>query len=96
MVVKEMKDSKAPGTDDITSDIIKVGGEGITQHLVGLYNQRLDEKRIPVCWKEAKVILLYKKGEKTDIQNYRPIYQPVITCVQNFHKDNTEQNKRSA
>ncbi|XP_072051799.1 uncharacterized protein [Amphiura filiformis] len=62
MAVKEMKDSKAPGTDDITSDIIKIGGEGITQHLVGLYNQILDEKRIPVCWKEAKVILLYKKA----------------------------------
>ncbi|XP_072048745.1 uncharacterized protein [Amphiura filiformis] len=29
MAVKEMKDSKAPGTDDITSDIIKIGGEGL-------------------------------------------------------------------
>ncbi|XP_072046971.1 uncharacterized protein [Amphiura filiformis] len=68
MAVKEMKDSKAPGTDEITSDIIKIGGAGITQHLVGLYNQKLKKKRIPVCWKEAKVILLYKKGEKTDIK----------------------------
>ncbi|XP_072048312.1 uncharacterized protein [Amphiura filiformis] len=97
--VKEMKDSKAPGTDDITSDIIKVGGAGITQHLVGLYNQILDEKRIPVCWKEAKVILLYKKGEKTDIKTYRPIsllshvYKIFTRIIQNRIKGVLDENQ---
>ncbi|XP_072033244.1 uncharacterized protein [Amphiura filiformis] len=37
MAVKEMKDSKAAGIDGITSDIIKIGGEDITQHLSVLF-----------------------------------------------------------
>ena len=73
MAIKAMKDNKAPGTDDITSDIIKIGGEEITEELAKLYNQIMDEKKIPTSWKEAKIILLYKKGDKTDIKNYRPI-----------------------
>ena len=73
VAIKEMKDNKAPGTDDITSDIIKIGGARIIKELTKLYNQIMEEKRIPVCWKEAKIILLHKKGDKTDIKNYRPI-----------------------
>ena len=65
---KEMKDNKAPGTDDITSDIIKIGGRETIRELTKLYNQILDKRRIPSCWKEAKVILLFKKGDKTDIK----------------------------
>ena len=68
-----MKDYKAPGTDDITSDIFKIGGEEISKHLVKLYNQILHDKQIPKKWKEAKIILLHKKGDKADIKNYRPI-----------------------
>ena len=73
VAINEMKDNKAPGTDDITSDIIKIGGDETTAELAKLYNQILDEKRIPACWKEAKVILLFKKGDKTDIKNYRDL-----------------------
>ena len=50
---KEMKDNKAPGTDDITSDIIKIGGRETIRELTKLYNQILDERRILSCWKEA-------------------------------------------
>ena len=54
VAITEMKDNKAPGTDDITSGIIKIGGAGITKELTKLYNQIMEEKRIPVYWKEAK------------------------------------------
>ena len=33
---KEMKDNKAPGTDDITSDIIKIGGRETIRELTKL------------------------------------------------------------
>ncbi|XP_072014755.1 uncharacterized protein [Amphiura filiformis] len=32
-MIKELKDSKAPGTDKMTLLLIKIGGEEITQHL---------------------------------------------------------------
>ena len=73
LAVKQMKKNKAPGLDEITSDIIKIGGEQIYTQLASLYNQILTERKIPKEWKEAKVILLHKKGDKEDIKNYRPI-----------------------
>ena len=33
----------------------------------------LDANRIPTEWTDANVILLFKKGEKEDLRNYRPI-----------------------
>jgi len=71
--IKQMKKNKAPGIDEITSDIIKEGGKETVTQLVKLYNQIMQERKIPVTWKEAKVILLHKKGDKADIKNYRPI-----------------------
>ena len=71
--IKQMKDNKAPGIDDISSDVYKEGGTEVIEQLTGLYNQILKEKKLPQSWKEAKIILLYKKGDKADIKNYRPI-----------------------
>ena len=41
VAIKEMKDNKAPGTDDITSDIIKMGGAGITKELTKKLQTRM-------------------------------------------------------
>ena len=65
VAVKQMKDNKAPGNDDLSNDIFKTGGDEINKQLV--YNPIL--RKIPVKWKEAKIILLHKKA---DIKNYRP------------------------
>lgn len=99
LALKQMKDSKAPGTDEITSDIIKIGGTEIIKQLVSLYNQILNEKKIPTCWKEAKIILLHKKGDKTDIKNYRPIsllshvYKVFTRIIQNRIKNLLDENQ---
>lgn len=61
LAVKQMKENKAPGTDDITSDIFKIGGDEIYTQLAKLYNNIIQEKTIPKCWKDAKIILLHKK-----------------------------------
>ena len=59
--------------DGITSDIIKLGQPVALIYLTNIFNNILKAKQIPVSCHEAKVIILFKKGDPRDIKNYRPI-----------------------
>ena len=62
-----------------TSDIIKLGGGGgggvemVLTYLINIFNNILKTKQIPDSWHEAKMVILFKKGDPKDTQNYRPI-----------------------
>ena len=71
--LKEMKQNKAPGIDLLTCDIIKLGGKEALTQITKIFNTILKNRKIPTEWKEAKVIILHKKGDRRDIRNYRPI-----------------------
>lgn len=71
--IKDMKTNKATGDDDISIDMIREGGENLLSKITKLLNICLKEAEIPKAWKNANVILLYKKGENTKLDNYRPI-----------------------
>jgi len=38
-----------------------------------LFNKCLNDSDIPKSWKNALIILVYKKGGPTELKNYRPI-----------------------
>lgn len=71
--IDELKTEKAPGHDGITNDLLIHGKEVICPKLQELFNRILYEVEIPNQWTISKIILLYKKGLKEDISNYRPI-----------------------
>ena len=71
--LKEMKNNKAPGNDQLTSDIISLGGDEALKQITKIFNQILKHRKIPTEWKEAKIIIIHKKGDRKDIKNYRPI-----------------------
>ena len=71
--LKEMKKNKAPGNDQLTSDIIRLGGSEAVKQITAIFNNILHTQKIPPEWKEAKIIILFKKGDRKDIKNYRPI-----------------------
>lgn len=52
--------------------MLKVGGKALEKELLVLLNRCLEE-RVPDSWQNAKVILLLKKGDCTNMENYRPI-----------------------
>ena len=68
-----MKRHKAQGMDGITSDIIKLGGPIVLTYLTNIFNNILRTKQTPDSWHEAKIVILFKKGDPKDIKNYRPI-----------------------
>ena len=59
--------------DGITSDIIKLVGPIVLTYLTNIFNNILKTKQIPDSWHEAKIVILFKKGDPKDIKNYRPI-----------------------
>ena len=68
-----MKGGKAPGKDDISIDLLKVGERKLNDRIATLSTKCLDTNRIPTEWTDANTIFLFKKGEKEDLRNYRPI-----------------------
>ncbi|CAG4950935.1 unnamed protein product [Colias eurytheme] len=71
--LKSMKNEKAPGEDGVPVELLKLGGKTALLELQRLFNQVLMEGITPKPWKNALVTLIYKKGEKTQLNNYRPI-----------------------
>ncbi|KAL0810788.1 hypothetical protein ABMA28_010105 [Loxostege sticticalis] len=71
--LSKVKSGKTGGEDGIVPEMLKEGGESLIAELADLFNWCLSEGNIPKNWENAIVILLYKKGCKADLNNYRPI-----------------------
>ncbi|XP_037803588.1 uncharacterized protein LOC119598012 [Penaeus monodon] len=72
VIIKSLKHS-APGHDDISSEIIKECASEIIPHLKDLINKSFKTGIFPSHLQIAKVVPIYKKGDKTLPGNYRPI-----------------------
>lgn len=68
-----MKNSKATGTDGISSDIFKIFSENGLQNLIDFFNEIIESEKIPDQWLESTMNLIHKKGDSKDLSNYRPI-----------------------
>lgn len=71
--LREMKNNKTPGDDDIAIEAIKKGGNTILLKLCQLFNACLLNGVTPSQWDRAIIIILHKKGDITNLENYRPI-----------------------
>ena len=72
-VLKSLDTSKATGPDGISSKMLKETALSITPSLTRLIKLSISTASVPKCWKQANVLPIYKKGEKSDFGNYRPV-----------------------
>ena len=61
--IKETKNGKAPGADQITAELFKVSRGASVKELTRLFRQVWDEERIPDKWKKGLIVKLPKKGD---------------------------------
>ena len=72
-----LKVHKAPGPDGLTARVLKKCSSEIAPILAFIYNESLAQGTVPDDWRQAPV---YKKGEKYDAANYRPVSLTCICC----------------
>lgn len=72
-VIQRMPDNKSPGSDEINMNIIKNNSKTLAPILTEITNNCLSTGIYPDTLKKVIVTPVFKKGEKTDPGNYRPI-----------------------
>ncbi|VDL86996.1 unnamed protein product [Nippostrongylus brasiliensis] len=73
LAVETMSKGKSPGSDGITVEMLLACGQKLFSALAQRFTRYVTMCEIPAAWKRSKTILLFKKGDKEDLANYRPI-----------------------
>jgi hypothetical protein len=79
-IVKKLKLSSSPGPDGITPLFLKNIIANIAEPLSKLFNVCLSTGHVPIDWKIAHVIPIFKKGNPQLPSNYRPVSLTSILC----------------
>ena len=77
-LLKNLKPNKASGPDNIGPRVLKELADIIADPLTRIFRRSLRDGQVPRDWKHARVAPIFKKGQKYDPANYRPIS---LTCV---------------
>ena len=80
-VCKHLPAGKSPGPDGIPNEFYTIHRELLTGGLTAALNEAHVEGKLPLTMREGDVSILYKKKERTDLRNYRP-----ISLLQNDYK----------
>ena len=70
---RDINTMKSSGIDEISSRVCKDAFLVLGQQLVHLFNTSLSTCHFLEAWKRAKVIPLFKGGNREDVSNYRPV-----------------------
>nr|KAG5702939.1 hypothetical protein BaRGS_034712 [Batillaria attramentaria] len=71
--IKQLRNGKATGSDNIPAEALKADVEASTEMLYPLFRKIWEEEQIPREWKEGHLIKLPKKGDLSSCSNYRGI-----------------------
>ena len=80
MKIRDMKYNKSPGVDGIPPKLLLEIEEQISIPLATFFNLSLEEGIVPLEWKEANIIPLFKKGSRNKSENYRPMSLTSVIC----------------
>ncbi|VDL86622.1 unnamed protein product, partial [Nippostrongylus brasiliensis] len=85
--IESMPRGKAPGTDKLSVELLQACGDKLYCALAKRFTVYISECKVPAAWKKSSAVLLFKKGDKEDLENYRPItllpvlYKVFTRCI---------------
>jgi len=71
--LRSLKTNKAVGLDKLSARLLKDASDVIAPVLTELINKSFADGEFPKVWKSAKVYALFKGGDKSQKDSYRPI-----------------------
>ena len=72
--VESLPNNKAPGSDGITAEVLKLGGQALLSVMYPLYKAVRAWGVVPSNWNTAVLHMIWKgKGRRDEIDKYRPI-----------------------
>ena len=77
-LLSNINSNKAQGPDGIHGKILKNCAVGLAFPLTCIFRTSYNSGYIPDEWKLANVVPIFKKGDKSNVENYRPIS---LTCL---------------
>ena len=78
-ILGSLKVNKACRPDGISHRMLKYTCRTTAVPLCKLFNMSLQRLTYPTIWKSATVIPIFKKGDRSEVSDYRPI--SLISCV---------------
>ena len=72
-IIKNLDPNKSHGHDTLSICMLKLCGESIYQPLNLFFKSCLGTGQFPSEWRKAKVVLVFKKGDKQLLKNHCPI-----------------------
>ena len=78
-LLTNLNPSKAAGPDQLHPRFLKEVAEELSPLYTALFQKSLEEGYVPMQWRTANVTPVFKKGEKYDPANYRPVSLTAIT-----------------
>ena len=80
--IKSIKLSKPSGIENISTKVIKDSLWALAHQFTWLLNSSIRTSQIPDDWKKARVSLIPKDGDLSDINNFRPIaILPIVSKI---------------
>ena len=77
-LLSNLKEHKAKGPDEIPTILLKRLSTSVSPALTLIFQASLHQCKIPMEWKTANIVSVFKNGDRSNPGNYRPVS---LTCV---------------
>ena len=72
-IIYNLEEDKSTGADNIPPKVLKMAIDVVSGPLAEIFNRSISDKTFPFLMKMANVCPIFKKGDSTSKENYRPI-----------------------